>query len=76
MITFKTVRFKNFLSFGNTFTEIKLDTHHNTCIIGKNAAGKCFSINTIVRLRNKNTGEIIETTIGEFYESQNKQTDT
>ena len=30
-------------------------------------AGKCFSINTPIRLRNKKTGEIVETTIGEFY---------
>lgn len=47
MITFKTVRFKNFLSFGNTFTEIKLDTHHNTCIVGKNAAGKSSFMDAI-----------------------------
>lgn len=33
-------------------------------------AGKCFHINTPIRLRNKKTGEIIETTIGEFYEKQ------
>jgi len=47
MITFNTVRFKNFLSFGNTFAEIKLDTHHNTCIIGKNAAGKSSFMDAI-----------------------------
>jgi hypothetical protein len=27
-----------------------------------------FFINTIVRLRNKKTGEILETTIGDLYE--------
>ena len=32
--------------------------------------GKCFYINTPIRLRNKSTGDIIETTIGEFYEQQ------
>jgi len=47
MITFNTVQFKNFLSFGNTFAEIKLDTHHNTCIIGKNAAGKSSFMDAI-----------------------------
>ena len=34
--------------------------------------GKCFYINTPIRLRNKSTGEIIETTIGEFYEQRNE----
>ena len=34
--------------------------------------GKCFYINTPIKLRNKKTGEIIETTIGEFYEQQSK----
>lgn len=47
MITFKTVRFKNFLSFGNQFTEIKLDTHHNTCLIGLNASGKSSFMDAI-----------------------------
>jgi len=31
-------------------------------------AGKCFCINTPIKVRNKKTGEIIETTIGEFHE--------
>jgi DNA repair exonuclease SbcCD ATPase subunit len=47
MITFKKVRFKNFLSFGNKFTEISLDTHHNTCIIGKNGSGKSSFMDAI-----------------------------
>ena len=34
--------------------------------------GKCLDINTPIRLRNKKTGEIIEMTIGEFYEQQSK----
>lgn len=34
--------------------------------------GKCVYINTPIRLRNKKTGEIIHTTIGEFYEQQAK----
>ena len=40
MINFKTVRWKNFLSTGNTFTEIKLDRNPTTLIIGENGAGK------------------------------------
>jgi DNA repair exonuclease SbcCD ATPase subunit len=40
MITFHTIRWKNFLSTGNVFTEIKLDAHQNTLIVGENGAGK------------------------------------
>ena len=35
--------------------------------------GKCFCINTPIKLRNKKTGEVIEMTIGEFYEQQSKR---
>jgi hypothetical protein len=38
--------------------------------------GKCFNTNTTVRLRNKLTGEIIEVTIGEFYEKIKKESNT
>ena len=40
MITFKIIRWKNFLSTGNAFTEIKLDETANALIIGENGAGK------------------------------------
>ena len=40
MITFKYVRWRNFLSTGNTFTEIQLDKEKTTLIIGENGAGK------------------------------------
>ena len=40
MITFKCVRWKNFLSTGNQFTEIQLDRSPTTLIIGENGAGK------------------------------------
>ena len=40
MITFKYVRWKNFLSTGNNFTEIHLDRNPTTLIIGENGAGK------------------------------------
>ena len=40
MIIFKTVRWKNFLSTGNTFIEIPLDKDSTTLIIGENGAGK------------------------------------
>ena len=40
MIIFETIRYKNFLSSGNNFTEIKLNSHGSNVIIGKNGAGK------------------------------------
>ena len=40
MIVFKKVRWKNFLSTGNNFTEIELDRNSTTLIIGENGAGK------------------------------------
>ena len=40
MITFTKVRWKNFLSTGNTFTEILLDKNPSTLVVGENGAGK------------------------------------
>lgn len=40
MINFHYVRWKNFLSTGNTFTEIELDRNSTTLIVGENGAGK------------------------------------
>lgn len=40
MIKFEKVRYKNLLSSGNSFTEINLDTHQTTLVIGENGAGK------------------------------------
>jgi DNA repair exonuclease SbcCD ATPase subunit len=40
LIIFKKVRWKNFLSTGNQFTEIELDRNPTTLIIGENGAGK------------------------------------
>ena len=51
MITFRCVKWKNFLSTGNQFTEIQLDYAPTTLIIGENGAGKstildalCFAL--------------------------------
>ena len=51
MIHFENVRWKNFLSTGNNFTEIQLDRSSTTLIIGENGAGKstildalCFAL--------------------------------
>lgn len=47
MIVFETVKFKNFLSSGNVFTEIKLDRNPSTLIIGENGAGKSTFLDAI-----------------------------
>jgi DNA repair exonuclease SbcCD ATPase subunit len=44
MLTFQTVRFKNFGSFGNVFTEIKLDKHNTVLVSGRNGHGKSFAL--------------------------------
>lgn len=50
-ILFEKIRFKNFLSFGNNWTEIDFTSNQTTTIIGKNGGGKstimdsiCFSL--------------------------------
>ena len=40
MVTFKTLRWRNLLSTGNNWTEIKLDGQSNTLIMGENGSGK------------------------------------
>ena len=40
MIIFRYLRFKNFLSTGNNFTEIDLNANKTTLIVGHNGAGK------------------------------------
>tara|TARA_Y100000592_G_scaffold88366_1_gene144086 strand:+ start:498 stop:2204 length:1707 start_codon:yes stop_codon:yes gene_type:complete len=40
LITFKKVRWKNFLSTGNYFLEVELDRNPTTLIVGENGSGK------------------------------------
>ncbi len=51
MVIFTKVRWKNFLSTGNTFTEIQLNQNPSTLVVGENGAGKstildalCFAL--------------------------------
>ena len=75
MIIFEKVRWKNFLSTGNQFTEIDLNRNETTLIIGENGAGKstvldalCFALfgkpfRTITKSQLVNTVNAMETIV-------------
>lgn len=48
MVIFKYVRWKNFLSTGNAFTEIELNKHQNCLHFGKNGSGKSTFLDALV----------------------------
>ena len=47
MIIFKKIRYKNFLSSGNQFTEIDFTAHKTNLIIGTNGAGKSTCLDAL-----------------------------
>lgn len=47
MINFKVIRWKNFISTGNAFTEIRFDKSPNTLVIGENGAGKSTMLDAL-----------------------------
>jgi DNA repair exonuclease SbcCD ATPase subunit len=47
MIIFEKIRYKNFLSTGNYFTEIQMNNHKSTLVIGQNGAGKSTMLDAI-----------------------------
>lgn len=47
MILFKTLRWKNLLSTGNYFSEIKLNSNANTLVIGTNGSGKSTMLDAL-----------------------------
>ena len=47
MIIFKKIRYKNFLSTGNQFTEIDFQEHHTNLIVGTNGAGKSTMLDAL-----------------------------
>lgn len=47
MILFKNIKFKNFLSTGNYFTELNLSSNSNTLIVGTNGAGKSTMLDAL-----------------------------
>jgi DNA repair exonuclease SbcCD ATPase subunit len=47
MIIFKKLRYKNFLSTGNSFTEIDLQDSSTTLVVGQNGAGKSTMLDAL-----------------------------
>ena len=47
MITFQKIRWKNFLSTGNQFTEIDFQKNNTNLIIGTNGAGKSTMLDAL-----------------------------
>ena len=47
MIVFKNIRYKNFLSSGNSFTEINLRKNKSTLVVGHNGAGKSTMLDAL-----------------------------
>ena len=47
MIIFRYVRWKNLLSTGNYYTEIKLDNNQNTLVVGENGSGKSTMLDAL-----------------------------
>ena len=85
MIKIQNLTVKNFLSIGNQTQGVDFDTKSITLILGenldlggddsgaRNGTGKCCCINTVVKVRNTETGEIYETTMGELYDAALEQ---
>jgi len=47
MILFRKIRWKNFLSTGNYFTEIQFDKSPNTLVVGSNGSGKSTMLDAL-----------------------------
>jgi DNA repair exonuclease SbcCD ATPase subunit len=68
MLLFHKIRFKNFLSSGNQFTEIDFEKHNTNLIIGTNGAGKSTMLDALTfalfnkAFRKINKNQLINTT--------------
>jgi hypothetical protein len=51
MIRFNNIKWRNFLSTGNQFTEIQLNKNPTTLIVGENGAGKCVDPSTKIEIQ-------------------------
>jgi DNA repair exonuclease SbcCD ATPase subunit len=47
VIVFKTIRYRNFLSTGDNWTEVRLNESNHTLIVGQNGAGKSTMLDAI-----------------------------
>lgn len=67
MIVFKTVRWKNFLSTGNNFSEVQLNLNHSTILLGPSGSGKSTLLDAISfalfnrPFRNINKNQLVNT---------------
>ena len=68
MIVFKTIKWKNFLSTGNNWTEIDFQKNHTNLIIGANGAGKSTVLDALTfvlfnkSFRKINKNQLLNTT--------------
>ena len=79
MIKIKNLSIRNFLSVGNVTQNINFNREELVLLLGenldlggedagcRNGVGKCICTNSIVRVKNSKTGEIIKMTIGDLY---------
>ncbi len=85
MFKIKYLTVKNFMSVGNSTQAVNFDRKDLTLVLGenidlggddtgaRNGTGKCLCTNTVVRVRDTVTGEIIELTLGELYSAALEQ---
>ncbi len=85
MIRIKDLTVKNFMSVGNQTQAVDFNHEQLTLVLGenldqggddsgsRNGTGKCLCINTIVKVRHTETGEIYETTVGDLYNAALEQ---
>ena len=68
MILFEKVRWKNFLSTGNQYSEINFNSHATTLIVGDNGSGKSTVLDALTfslfgkPFRKINKGQLINST--------------
>jgi len=68
MITFQHIKWKNFLSTGNQWTEINFQKHNTNLVVGTNGAGKSTMLDALTfalfnkPFRKVNKGQLINTT--------------
>jgi len=85
MIQIKDLTVKNFMSVGNRTQAVDFSNEQLTLVLGenldqggddsgsRNGTGKCFCIDTVVKVRDTITGEIYETTVGDLYNAALEQ---